>query len=400
MTTPSLPTAATGAAVQTPPDAHAPTARAASFHDLDALLLPDAGVAPTLALLVGGWHEAADADARARWIQPLLPALLHSDGGDASPAARRAVEARRAELAAAGAVPLVAAIRGAGAGTGGFLSGMRRHPGHGAPSVLARFDALTSTVTDLLVGPQLAARHARLARAAATVATRPTIALAHEQLALQARAFGEPIETRPAAPLSPDATAAWADAWHAEDPRAGAAYMAAGHAAQVVRRALTTPDVRADAVHGRVARTVLQMCGEGRTPEARQALAATLADGPLADLVGALGALDAPAAPVAVPVAPVPSAPAAPVPAPPVRTLGPTVTDVRFDAARGHVVLTLDSGTTVAIPATLVPALAGATADRRAAVQIAGDGSMLQWPELRVEVPVRGLLIDALELSA
>jgi hypothetical protein len=76
------------------------------------------------------------------------------------------------------------------------------------------------------------------------------------------------------------------------------------------------------------------------------------------------------------------------------------VSVARFDAALGEVVLTLDSGATVAVPAALLPALAGAPDGGRTAVRVAQDGALLQWPELRLEVPVRGLLLAALDLQA
>lgn len=408
VTTPVAPTAA-DAAVRSSSAATAPPT-------LDALLQPAAGVAPTLALLVGGWSAAADDAARTRFVEPLLAHLRDTDGAALDREARTAVEGHRAEQAATGVVALVGAIRASGAGLPGFLAGLRRQPNSRAKSPIARFDAFCAALTDVEMIAQAAARHARLARAGATVASRPTVALAHEQLAVQTAALGEPLATTPDGPVPADATAAWADAWQADDPRAGAACFAAAHAAQVVRAALGTPDVRAEAVHVAVARAVLRMAAEGRTPDARRALAAQVGDGPLAELVDAVGATPAPAivepTPLAddvadaVPVAATGGAATAATNAAthatvgaPGRPLGPMVTDVRFDAARAQVVLTLLSGSTVAIPASLVPSLAGESAARTAAVRVAGDGALLQWPELRLEVPVRGLLLEALDLS-
>jgi hypothetical protein len=125
-------------------------------------------------------------------------------------------------------------------------------------------------------------------------------------------------------PAPADATPAWADAWSAEDPRAGAACFAVGHAAQVVRLALGTPDVRAEAVHASVAALVERMIVEGEA-RVQPATGAAVADAPA----------DTPAdAPVAVP-APPPLA----------------VADARFDVERDAVVLTMSTGATVLVSA-------------------------------------------------
>jgi hypothetical protein len=390
--------------------AAAPLARDGGPPHHAALLDPAFHVAPTLALLVSGWGEAADDAARARWIQPLLPLLAGSDGGesDGDPLTAPPIvaESRRAGHAATGVVVLAGAVREVHSGLDALLREMRRRQASGATSALARFDALCAAFAHVEFAGQTAFRQARLARAAATVASAPTAALAREQLVIQARALGHPLVVRPEGAMPPDATGAWADAWSADDPRAGAACFAATHAAQVARVALAAPEVRADAVHASLARTVLRMAGEGRTATERARMAERLADGPLAEFADALG-------PIAV-AEPTPDPTAATVHAGEVEVLAPVgqatpalarrgapaVSGARVDAERGEVVLTLDSGARVSVPWILLPALAEAPVSARAGVEVVDDGSLLQWPALRLEVSVRALLQQALGLPA
>ena len=394
--------------------ASAPLGRADGPRDHAALLDPALRVAPTLALLVAGWGEASDEAARVRWIQPLLPLLPGSDGsasaGDSLPDAARVAEARRAGHAATGVVALAGAVREVHSGLDALLRELRRRQASGASSVVARFDALCAAFAHVEFAGQTAFRQARLARAAATVASAPTAALAREQLRIQARALGHPLVVRPEGAAPPDATGSWADAWSTDDPRAGAACFAATHAAQVARTALGAPEVRAEAVHASLARTVLRMAGEGRTTEERARMVERLAEGPLAEFADALGPIvvEQPTIDAAVAQADAPedetltgtitgAGDAAP---PPVGRGAPAVSGARVDAERGEVVLTLDSGARVAVPWVLLPALAEAPVSGRDGVQVVGNGSLLRWPALRLEVPVREVLQQALGLPA
>ena len=390
--------------------ASAPLGRADGPRDHTVLLDPTLRVAPTLALLVAGWGEASDEAARARWILPLLALLPASDdsasAGDFLPDAARIAEARRAGHAATGVVALAGAVRELHSGFDALLREMRRRQASGANSVVARFDALCAAFAHVEFAGQTAFRQARLARAAATVASAPTATLAREQLQIQARALGHPLVVRPEGAVPPDATGSWADAWSTDDPRAGAACFAATHAAQVARAALGAPEVRADAVHASLARTVLRMAGEGRTTEERARMAERLADGPLAELSDALG-------PIVV-EEPKTVATVTHVDAPDLETItaagdaapttsrrgAPAVSGARVDAERGEVVLTLDSGARVAVPWVLLPSLAEVPMSGRDGVQVVENGSLLQWPALRLEVPVREVLQQALGLPA
>ncbi len=398
----------------TAPERETPTVgtQASDPRDHAALLDPAFQVAPTLALLVAGWGEAADATARARWIQPLLPLLAASDGrasSDGAPLdaeARIAAEGRRAGHAATGVVALAGAVREVHSGLDALLRELRRRQASGANTVLGRFDALCASFAHMEFAGQTAFRQSRLARAAATVASAPTAILAREQLTIQARALGHPLIVRPDGAMPPDASGSWADAWTADDPRAGAACFAATHAAQVARVALGSPDVRAEAVHATLARTVLRMAGEGRTAAERARMAGRLAGGPLAELAHALGPKvvdEPPAEPIAtelVPIAAGALAPADEGTPTPARRGAPAVAGARVDVERGEVVLTLDSGARVAVPWVLLPALTEAPVDGRAGVQVVDDGALLQWPALRLEVSVRELLQQALGLPA
>ena len=384
-------------------------------RDHTALLDPAFRVAPTLALLVVGWAEASDGAARTRWIQPLLPLLAASDGlppGDGAPSdfdARIADEGRRAGHAATGVVALAGAVREVHSGLDALLRELRRRQASGPNTVLGRFDALCASFAHVEFAGQTAFRQARLARAAATVASAPTALDARELLTIQARALGHPLVVRPDGPMPPDASGGWADAWTADDPRAGAACFAATHAAQVARVALGMPDVRAEAVHASLARTVLRMAGEGRSAADRVRMAERLAGGPLAELADALWpmAVEEPAAdPMAPEDIPTGAEALAPMGDPAGESIAtrrrgvPAVSGVRVDAERGEVVLTLDSGARVSVPWVLLPALREAPEAGRAGVQVVDDGALLQWPALRLEVSVRALLQQALGLPA
>jgi hypothetical protein len=393
------PTAHPAAADAVPSRRDALRARASSLTSLHD---PAARVAPTLALLAAAWEADADADARARWIRPLLPLLLDTDGDDDRGAAL-AAEARRADIAATATTTIASAIRDVSSGFDNLLAGVRRRPQGAAGGLLRRFDALAATFADLELSAQRAARQARTARAAATVASRPSVALADEQLAVQGRALGAPLVVRPDGAPPADASAAWQAAWSPVDPRPGAAALAAASAGQLVRLALRTPDIHVDALHAHVARAVVRMAGEGRADDERAALVALLAEGPFADLAPLVAGRAAPVAATAAPaddrpstvVAPSDTAPAPRIAAPAVGAGGHAVA-ARYDAERALVVLTLASGVTVGVPTSMDPALAEAAPARLAVLQLDVDGGLLRWPELRVELPVRGLLRRAL----
>lgn len=227
--------------------------------DAAALVDPAAGVAPTLAILASAWIDAADDDVRERRIRPLLPVLAAGDGDAPDAALRRAADARRADIAATCASTIAGLVQAARSAPGAWQGALRRRLGGQRAGLLARFDALWSAVTDVEMGAALAAREARVARAAATVAAAPTAWQALEMVAIQSRAIGLPLAFTPGGPAPAEASPAWRDGWDAADPRAGAACFAAAHAGAVARMALAMPEVDGDAVHAALARAVERM---------------------------------------------------------------------------------------------------------------------------------------------
>ena len=70
---------------------------------------------------------------------------------------------------------------------------------------------------------------------------------------------------------------------------------------------------------------------------------------------------------------------------------------VRFDRAKGRVVLELSSGVLFAFPVTVIPALRRATPAQLAQVETNSSGTTLRWDALDVDVSVAGLLLAAVD---
>ena len=70
---------------------------------------------------------------------------------------------------------------------------------------------------------------------------------------------------------------------------------------------------------------------------------------------------------------------------------------VRFDRAKGRIVLELSSGVLFAFPASAIPALRRAGPSQLAQVVTTASGSTLRWDALDVDVSVAGLLLAAVD---
>ncbi len=70
---------------------------------------------------------------------------------------------------------------------------------------------------------------------------------------------------------------------------------------------------------------------------------------------------------------------------------------VRFDRAKGRVVLELSSGVLFAFPVASIPALRRAGPTQLAQVVTSASGSTLRWDALDVDVSVAGLLLAAVD---
>jgi Protein of unknown function (DUF2442) len=70
---------------------------------------------------------------------------------------------------------------------------------------------------------------------------------------------------------------------------------------------------------------------------------------------------------------------------------------VRFDRAKGRVMLELASGVLFAFPVAVIPALRRATLAQLSQVGTTASGSALRWDALDVDVSVAGLLLAAVD---
>jgi hypothetical protein len=70
----------------------------------------------------------------------------------------------------------------------------------------------------------------------------------------------------------------------------------------------------------------------------------------------------------------------------------PRAKSVRYDRARGRLVIELFNGAALVIPTTLLQGLAGASAKQLEAVEILAGGYAVRWPALDVDFTVPGLM--------
>jgi Protein of unknown function (DUF2442) len=78
----------------------------------------------------------------------------------------------------------------------------------------------------------------------------------------------------------------------------------------------------------------------------------------------------------------------------------PRAVSVKYDRTSGRFIIALASGTEVAIPATLLQGMAGATIADRSKVNVQGAGYGLHWPTLDLDFSVPGLLADVFGTTA
>lgn len=81
------------------------------------------------------------------------------------------------------------------------------------------------------------------------------------------------------------------------------------------------------------------------------------------------------------------------------RATGRRAVSARYDGQNGRIVLELSNGYLFGLPVGAVPALAHATPEQLAAVEVSPGGSGLHWEALDVDLSVPGLLLAALEPS-
>ena len=73
---------------------------------------------------------------------------------------------------------------------------------------------------------------------------------------------------------------------------------------------------------------------------------------------------------------------------------------IAASCADGVVRIGLDNGVEISLPVALVPGLAAADETDRAAVQVAGEGTVLHWPGRELYLSYMGLLTDGLGARA
>lgn len=78
------------------------------------------------------------------------------------------------------------------------------------------------------------------------------------------------------------------------------------------------------------------------------------------------------------------------------RAAGRRATSVRYDGATHRILVELSNGYLFGCPVDAVPALAGASADQLAAVEVSPGGSGLHWEALDVDLSVAGLVSSSL----
>lgn len=71
---------------------------------------------------------------------------------------------------------------------------------------------------------------------------------------------------------------------------------------------------------------------------------------------------------------------------------GVRVMSARYDAARGHVVIALQTGLELSFPASAAEGLAGAPADKLRLIEISPSGLGLHWPLLDADLYVPSLI--------
>ena len=74
------------------------------------------------------------------------------------------------------------------------------------------------------------------------------------------------------------------------------------------------------------------------------------------------------------------------------RAAGRRAVSASYDRATGRVLVELTNGCLFGFPAATVPGLAGADAERLAAVEVSAGGGGLHWEALDVDLSVAGLL--------
>ena len=82
------------------------------------------------------------------------------------------------------------------------------------------------------------------------------------------------------------------------------------------------------------------------------------------------------------------------------RRAGRRAVAAHYDVLSGRVLLELSSGFLFGFPARAIPALARATADELAAVQLSPGGGALHWKGLDADLSIPGLLLASVERPA
>jgi hypothetical protein len=78
------------------------------------------------------------------------------------------------------------------------------------------------------------------------------------------------------------------------------------------------------------------------------------------------------------------------------RKEGQRATSAHYDRRMGRVVMELTNGYVFGFPASAIPALAHASPEQLAAVELSPGGSGLHWEELDADLSVAGLLLSCL----
>jgi hypothetical protein len=81
------------------------------------------------------------------------------------------------------------------------------------------------------------------------------------------------------------------------------------------------------------------------------------------------------------------------------RKAGRRAVSAYYDRESGRVMLELTNGFVFGFPSKAIPALAKASADQLAAVEVSPGGSGLHWEELDADLSVAGLLLASIERS-
>lgn len=81
------------------------------------------------------------------------------------------------------------------------------------------------------------------------------------------------------------------------------------------------------------------------------------------------------------------------------RSAGRRAVSAHYDRRTGRIMMELTSGYVFGFPARSIPALARATAEQLAAVELSPGGSGLHWEELDADLSVPGLLLSSVGRS-